>query len=107
MYDSNVSITSVHPGGIKTNIISNSKIVTKEGIFKDKEKAARTMEKTFITTPEKAAGLIVEGILKNKRRVLIGRDARFLDLVQRFFPQSYQKLIVLNSRKAFISKKTA
>ncbi len=105
MYDSNVSITSVHPGGIKTNIINNSKLLTNEGIFENKEKAAKILEKQFKTTPEEAAESIVKGIIKNKRRVLIGKDATFLDLVQRLFPTAYQKLIVSNSRKAFLAKK--
>ena len=104
MYKSNVSITSIHPGGIKTNIITNSKVVTKEGIFKDKEKAAKILEAQFGTTPEEAAVQIVKGVIKNKRRVLIGKDAVMLDKMQRFFPGFYQKLTVMNSRKAFISR---
>ncbi len=104
MYESNVSATSIHPGGIKTNIINNSKVVTKEGIFKDKDKAAKILDSQFMTTPEQAAAKIVNGILKNKRRVLIGRDAFFLDKMQRFFPSVYQKISASNSRKAFISK---
>lgn len=105
MYESNVSITSVHPGGIKTNIIANSKLLTKEGIFEDQDKATRILEKGFGTTADEAAEKIVNGILKNKRRVLIGRDAKLLDLAQRFFPASYQKLILSNAKKAFLSKK--
>lgn len=105
MYGSNVSLTSVHPGGIKTNIINNSKIVTAEGIFQNKEKAVKIMEKQFMTTPEQAAEKIVNGIKKNKRRVLIGRDATMLDYIQRFFPTAYQKFIVFNSKKSFITKK--
>lgn len=104
MYKSNVSLTSVHPGGIKTNIIKNSKIVTEEGIFKDKEKAAKIIEGQFMTTPEAAAEKIVWGILKNKRRVLIGKDAAFLDKVQRLMPSLYQKMIIRATRKAFVNR---
>jgi len=32
--------------------------------------------------------------LENRRRVLIGRDARFLDRMQRLLPASYQRLVV-------------
>lgn len=105
MYGSNVSITSVHPGGIKTNIIANSKLQTKEGIFEDQDRATKILEKQFMTTADQAAEKIVNGILKNKRRVLIGRDAKMLDLLQRFFPASYQKLIMANAKKAFLPKK--
>lgn len=104
MYEPNISATSVHPGGIKTNIIRNSKIVTKEGIFNDRDRAVRTLEKSFMTTPEQAADKIVRGIKKNKRRVLIGKDAVSLDAAQRILPTSYQKAIVANSKKTFISR---
>lgn len=104
MYGSNVSVTSVHPGGIKTNIIANSKLLTKEGIFEDQARATKILEKQFMTTADQAAEQIVNGILKNKRRVLIGRDAKMLDLLQRFFPSAYQKLIMANAKKAFLPK---
>lgn len=104
MYKDAISATSVHPGGIKTNIIRNSKIVTQEGIFNDKEKAVRVLEKSFMTTPEQAASKIVQGIKKNKRRILIGMDATALDMMQRILPCSYQKIISENSKKTFINK---
>ena len=37
--------------------------------------------------------MIIRGIEKNKRRVLIGRDARIVDLVARLFPGSYEKIL--------------
>ncbi len=45
------------------------------------------------TTPEAAAERIVQGILKDEKRILIGRDARFLDRVQRLFPASYWRIV--------------
>jgi short-subunit dehydrogenase len=44
----------------------------------------------FITTPDKAAKTILNGVKKNKRRVLIGPDAHFLDIMVRLLPTSYQ-----------------
>jgi hypothetical protein len=41
------------------------------------------------TSPAVAALRIVEGIEKNQLRILIGNDARFIDLIQRFRPASY------------------
>jgi hypothetical protein len=56
-------------------------------------------EKTFITLPEEAARVILKGIEENRRRVLIGRDARFLDRMRRLLPARYQQLIVSTLRR--------
>ncbi len=55
------------------------------------------------TTPEQAAEQIVKAITKNQRRNLIGADAKFLDLLQRFVPTAYQRLFV-SVRKAGYEK---
>jgi hypothetical protein len=41
------------------------------------------------TTPAAAALRIIEGIEKNQPRILIGGDAWFMDLLQRFRPATY------------------
>ena len=41
------------------------------------------------TTPTAAAQRIIKGIEKNQPRILIGSDARFMDLLQRFRPGTY------------------
>ncbi|PID77758.1 MAG: acetoin dehydrogenase [Deltaproteobacteria bacterium] len=105
IYGIPIGVTSVHPGGIKTNIVKNSKVTTNEGIFANKEKAAKTVEKNFMTTPDQAAEKIVAGIIKNKKRVLIGRDALSLDLMQRIMPCGYQKFIGSGAKKAFVTRK--
>ncbi len=89
-----IGVSCVHPGGIKTNITKHSKIgagaldVSREQLHSDFEKAA-------MTTPEKAAAAIIGGIEKNRRRILIGIDAKALDWVARHFPGSYEKLLRL------------
>ena len=45
------------------------------------------------TTPAAAAQCIVRGIERNQRRVLIGRDARLLDVIQRLLPASYWSVL--------------
>lgn len=93
---SRVSCTSVHPGGIKTNIARAARV--DEDALRlsggDKEQMARRFEKMARTTPEQAAEVIVKGILQDRRRVLIGGDARFIDRMQRLLPTAYQRLIV-------------
>ena len=97
-----VSATCVHPGGIKTNIAraARTDASTATAMGKPSDAATRDFEKSFITSAAKAAEVIVEGVRKDKRRVLIGPDARALDLLGRVAPAGYQRLItgVVRSR---------
>ena len=67
-----VSATSVHPGGVKTNIARNSRMgdMGDMGIG-DKEDIADMFEKIAMTTPETAAKTILKAVRKNRRRVLV------------------------------------
>jgi len=91
-----VSATCVHPGGIKTNIARASRMdeSLKELGVTDSDGNREKFERLFRVTAEDAAEVILKGVEKNARRVLIGNDARFLDLVQRLMPGGYQRLIV-------------
>jgi hypothetical protein len=44
------------------------------------------------TTPRRAAEIILEGVRKNKARVLVGPDAVVLDLLVRITGSGYQRL---------------
>lgn len=99
---SRVSATCVHPGGIKTNIARSARVdgSVAGATGKPSDAATKEFEKSFITTPARAAEVIVEGVRKNKRRVLIGPDARVFDAMARLAPTGYQRLItgVVRSR---------
>ena len=89
-----VTTTCIHPGGIKTNIAKSSRMnqsVT-EVTGADREETIKEFEKLFIHTADTAAKVILKGVSKNKRRVLIGADARFFDFMARVFPAKYQWL---------------
>jgi short-subunit dehydrogenase len=96
-----VSATCVHPGGIKTNIARAARMnaSTASATGKPSDAAAREFEKSFITSAARAAEVIVEGVRKDRRRVLIGPDARVLDLMGRVAPAGYQRLITGVVRK--------
>ena len=102
-----VGVTTVHPGGIKTNIAKNARRTDRDGWVD--EKAVLEFEKLFRTTPESAAEDIVAAILGNRRRQLIGADAVMIDLMQRAFPTLYQALVVAGARRRGfgITKKAA
>lgn len=92
---SKVSATCVHPGGIRTNIAQATRMdanLTALGID-DHAKARRDFEKHFHTLPETAAAVILNAVRRNKRRVLVGMDAKVMDLLQRFLPGSYHPLL--------------
>ena len=99
-----VSATCVHPGGIKTNIARSARVDASvaSATGQPSDAATREFEKAFITTPAKAAEVIVEAVRKNKRRVLVGPDARVFDAMARLAPAGYQRLItgVVRSRGA-------
>jgi NAD(P)-dependent dehydrogenase (short-subunit alcohol dehydrogenase family) len=90
-----VSATCVHPGGIKTNIARASKVhpsMRDLGIG-DLEEARIRFERGFRVSADEAAEVILRGVKRNERRVLIGNDARFFDFMQRVLPGRYHGLI--------------
>ncbi|MBT8142789.1 MAG: SDR family NAD(P)-dependent oxidoreductase [Gammaproteobacteria bacterium] len=92
--DSHVSCTSVHPGGIKTNIAKLARVgenATQE-LITERNKAVKDFDKIAQTTAESAAQQILNAVLKNKKRVLIGPDAKVLDKIQRLFPTRYSSI---------------
>jgi short-subunit dehydrogenase len=89
MAASPVRLSVVHPGGIATNIARNSR--TGAGVT-DNARRAQSIERfdaVARTSPAAAALRIIQGIEKNQPRILIGNDARFMDLRQRLRPGSY------------------
>jgi NAD(P)-dependent dehydrogenase (short-subunit alcohol dehydrogenase family) len=97
---SNVGVTCVHPGGIKTNIARKARLRTgKEWGARDAEEAAADFDKKARSTPEDAARAILRAMLGNRRRQLVGADAVVIDLIQRLLPASYQRLLVAGAKR--------
>jgi len=95
-----VSATTIHPGGIKTNIARNARMdESVTALADDPEQARRDFEKLFVTTPDKAAKQIIAAVEANKRRALIGPDAKVLDLVSRLPAGVVQKAIVRGAKR--------
>jgi NAD(P)-dependent dehydrogenase (short-subunit alcohol dehydrogenase family) len=89
-----VSVTTVHPGGIKTNIARNARMDhSVSGIAGDPDKALANFERAFITSPEKAARQILAAVRRDRRRALIGPDAKVIDLVSRLPAALYQTVL--------------
>ncbi len=88
-----VSVTSVHPGGVKTSIASNAILDGADVTPEKKAELDRNFDKAAITSPESAANTILQGALKGKRRITLGPDAKLISIVQRLFPRSYAGVI--------------
>jgi NADP-dependent 3-hydroxy acid dehydrogenase YdfG len=85
--DTNINIACIHPGGVNTNIQSAS--VHSEGAKESAEKLAKAI---LQMTPEKAANIILTGMAKKKKRILVGNDVKFIDILARLFPVGYDKI---------------
>ena len=100
MANSPVKLSVVHPGGVLTNIVRNSR--TGAGIT-DNARRAESIDRFDAiakTTPPAAAQRIIAGIEKNQPRILIGNDAKFMDLLQRFRPATYWAVLAKRIGKA-------
>ncbi|MEV0339950.1 SDR family oxidoreductase [Nocardia sp. NPDC050713] len=90
-----VRVTCVHPGGIKTAVARNATYA--EGI--DSKNAASMFDKKLaIHTPAMAAQTITEGVRKGHGRVLIGWEAKLLDMFVRVTASGYQRIAAAVNR---------
>ncbi|WP_296403144.1 SDR family NAD(P)-dependent oxidoreductase [Psychrobacter sp.] len=106
---SGVSITSVHPGGIKTNIANNARAnesVSSLGIATG-AKGLKNFNKLLKFDPTTAAQIILMAAANNQARCLIGDDAKIIDLIQRLFPSNYGQVMHRGSRLIAKAKKKA
>lgn len=105
MAGSKVSCSSVHPGGIKTNIakrsVVTSSVIETTGMTADQSRME--FDKLFITSADKAAVIILRGMLANKRRILVGADVSLMDPVLRLFPNLFQ-WFVARTHKLYIER---
>jgi len=87
-----IGVTVVHPGGVNTSIARNAR--PPRGINDpDLEAQKQRFEKFLRMPPEKAGEIIVGGVEKERPRVLVGGDARFMALVERLAPVGYWKFL--------------
>lgn len=101
----NMVISSVHPGGIKTNIARNSRL-GKNTPEEWKQQGTKFFDKVAKTSPEAAAEVIVKGIKAKEPRILIGQDAYAISLFSRLFPKSYLRVIErISGHKMSLRKK--
>jgi NAD(P)-dependent dehydrogenase (short-subunit alcohol dehydrogenase family) len=100
MEGAGVSCTTVHPGGIKTNIARNARIdASVADVAGDVEAARRNFDKALFTSPDKAARQILAAVEHDQRRALVGPDAKVIDLLSRLPAAVTQRVVVTMAKR--------
>lgn len=87
-----IGVTVVHPGGVNTSIGKNAR--PPRGINDlDLEAQQKRFEKFLRMPPEQAGEIIVSGVERERPRVVVGNDARFMAVLERLAPISYWKIL--------------
>ena len=97
-----VGVTCVHPGGVATGIVRAQRIdPAVQALAGEDEATLRRRGERMIqrTTPEQAAQRILAGVRRNESRVLVGADARVMDIMARLLGSGYQWLIMGSVRR--------
>lgn len=98
-----VGVTSIHPGGIKTNISSaalqHARDSGEEITAAHEARDRMYREKLLKMDPAEAARIILRGVEGNKVRVLVGNDAKAMDAVVRLVPSSYGRVLLAATKR--------
>ena len=91
-----VQVSCVHPGGIKTAIARNARTTASH----DQATVAQLFDRRLAkTSAKKAAAVIVDGVLRNRPRIVVGGDARLLDAYVRLVGSRYQGTVARVARR--------
>src|SRR5437763_3515374 len=89
-----VRAVTVHPGGVTTNIARNARIrKDPEGLGRTREQMAAQFEAVTMTSPDKAAAIIQQGVERGRARILVGPDADAFDALARLAPTRYYAVL--------------
>lgn len=94
-----VSCTTVHPGGIRTDIARNARVDPSVAVLAGGRDHVAAFDRVARTSPERAARRIVDAVERDRRRVLVGADAVAIDLLSRLPAGLYQRALVAGGRR--------
>ena len=92
-----VQVTVVHPGGVKTNIATAAfeRGAAQRSTTDAERRRMETYNEKLLTLPaDRAARIVVDGVEGDRPRVLVGNDAKAVDLFVRLLPRFYPSLLV-------------
>jgi short-subunit dehydrogenase len=81
-----IHVSGVYPGGVRTDIVRRAKFYKAAASDMDRDGMIGRFDESAKTSPEEAARVILDGVRRNRPRILIGRDAWVLDWLKRLFP---------------------
>lgn len=81
--DTKVHVMTVFPGNVATNLADNSGVAMLDAGDR----------RVYSTSPEKAGAKIVDGIARDRYRLIIGADARALSTLARIAPRRATRLV--------------
>jgi NAD(P)-dependent dehydrogenase (short-subunit alcohol dehydrogenase family) len=88
----NVGLSVVHPAGVKTAIARRGRLAA--GVPESRKvDGIAALDRLSKSSPEQAAERILRGVERQEPRILIGTDARVIDVVQRAMPATYWRLM--------------
>jgi NAD(P)-dependent dehydrogenase (short-subunit alcohol dehydrogenase family) len=90
-----VGVSCVHPGGIKTNIARNARVTNVD----EADEFVNALDRVAMTSPESAARTILNGVKRDRARILIGADAYVVDALPRILGSFYQPLVRIVSQR--------
>ncbi len=93
-----VSSTTVHPGGIKTNIVRNMRSDPNNPFERPGVDRNVGFDRIARTTPERAAKEILASVKGKRRRALIGVDANVIDFLSRLPFSAFHRSLAVGAR---------
>ena len=83
-----VGVTSIHPGGIKTNIARRARAESEDS----RDRVQQTFDR-FGHPPERVANAILRGIERRKLRVIVGPEAYAIEWLKRLMPVQLHRVV--------------
>lgn len=84
---SGVKLSSVHPGGIKTNIDKAAPLGKFAGAYE--KRMMETIGRMLVTPAEDCAREILDGVARGDKRIVTGKNAAIADYAARLVPEYY------------------
>ncbi|MFC4640271.1 SDR family NAD(P)-dependent oxidoreductase [Deinococcus hohokamensis] len=89
-----IGVTVVHPGGVRTNIANSARVASGvRASAQEAEAQRRAMNRVLRLDPAEAARIILTGVERRSPRVLVGSDARVIDMLVRLRPGTYWNVL--------------
>jgi NAD(P)-dependent dehydrogenase (short-subunit alcohol dehydrogenase family) len=100
-----VQVSVVHPGGVRTNIASSALAEARQQgleLTAAQQARARVYNEKLLKMPaDKAAAIILDGVEAGRPRILVGSDAKVVDLLVRLAPRQYPRLSAWFVKRTF------